>query len=75
MPGNERIVRVWIEPGCITCDACAAVAPDVFDVREDGCVIRPEAQTWEFVALRTQQIADAAIECPVEVIKVERGVE
>ncbi|MCO6438423.1 MAG: ferredoxin [Phycisphaerae bacterium] len=69
------MIRVWIETGCIVCDACASVAPDVFDVREDGCVIRAEAHSEAFLAPRSQAISDAAIECPVEVISIEQAAE
>jgi len=71
MTDQPEIVRVWIDDGCIICDACENAAPDVFQVADDSCTIRPEALDPEFLKTRTPQIADAALECPVEVIKYE----
>jgi len=68
---KEMVVRTWIEPGCIVCDACETTAPDVFHVTEDTCIVRPEALNAEFCKPRTQSIIEAAEECPVDVIKYE----
>ncbi len=67
--GVMGVVKVWIEEGCITCDACEGVNPEVFDVQDDTCVIRPAVMFPEF----TELIQDAAEECPVDVIKFEIG--
>lgn len=71
MATKELVTRVWIEPGCIVCDACENTSPDVFQVKEDTCIIRPEALNAAFTKPRTQSIVDAAEECPVDVIKFE----
>ena len=71
MPTKELITKVWIDPGCIVCDACETTCPDVFEVQEENCIIRPEALQAEFTRPRTQLIIDAAEECPVDVIKFE----
>lgn len=71
MARREAVTRVWIEEGCIFCDACAVTAPDVFDVSDDTCTVRPEALHPDFTMPRTQEIMDAAEECPVDVIKFE----
>ncbi len=71
MMDRERVTRVWIEEGCIVCDACEETAPLVFHVTEDTCEVRPEALDPAFVEERSQQIKDAALECPVEVIKYD----
>jgi len=71
MANHRVVVRVWIEEGCIVCDACETVAPEVFQVTENTCVIRPEALDANFLGPRSRQIANAALECPVEVIKYE----
>ncbi|MBC8515337.1 ferredoxin [bacterium] len=63
---NLEISRVWIEKGCIVCNACEEVAPEVFDVQEESCIIVPDA-SFEGVS----DILDAADACPVEVIKWE----
>ncbi len=61
---NFDITKVWIEPGCIVCNACEAIYPEVFEVTEDSCLIRPEAPLND--GLKIQEAAEA---CPVEVIK------
>ncbi len=71
MATKELVTKVWIEPGCIVCDACETAAPDVFEVQEETCVIRPAALALEFTKPRTQSIIDAAEECPVDVIKFD----
>ena len=71
MPTKEMVTRVWIEPGCIVCDACETASPDVFEVLDDTCIIRPAALNAEFTKPLTDSIKDAAAECPVDVIKYE----
>ncbi len=71
MASKEIISKVWIEDGCIVCDACETAAPDVFEVLEETCIIRPAALDVEFCKPRSTEIVDAAEECPVDVIKFE----
>src|SRR3954463_12965102 len=65
------ITKVWIAPGCIVCDACENDCPEVFDVQEDTCLIRPPAQSADFLKPLTPSIIVAAEGCPVDVIKFE----
>ena len=66
------ITKVYIEAGCISCKLCQDIAPDVFLVEDDqDCVVRPEAAR-HFTSL-DEDIDQAMRDCPVEVIKVERG--
>src|SRR5215212_4999310 len=65
------ITKVWIAPGCIVCDACENDCPEVFDVTEETCLIRPPAQSPDFLRPLTPSIIVAAEGCPVEVIKFE----
>jgi ferredoxin len=58
------VSKVWIEPGCIVCNACEGIIPEVFEVTDTTCLIRPGAPLNE--GLRIQEAAEA---CPVEVIK------
>ncbi len=82
------IKRVWIEEGCIVCNACETTCPEVFNVTEDSCNIRSEvrvdgAQTTNLTersllkdpigADLAEQIEEAAEGCPVEVIKFEKA--
>lgn len=61
---NFSVSKVWIEPGCIVCDACEAIFPEVFEVTDSTCIIRPGAPLND--GLKVQEAAEA---CPVEVIK------
>lgn len=58
------IGQVWIDPGCIVCNACEEICPEVFDVQEETCIVKDDAD----LAL-VKDILDAAEACPVEVIK------
>ncbi len=65
---NFSVSKVWIEPGCIVCDACEAIFPEVFEVTDSTCIIRPGAPLND--GLRIQESAEA---CPVEVIKFTKA--
>ena len=68
---NTCIKKVWIEEGCISCKVCEDIAPQVFVVEDDeDCIIKPDAAA-HFGPL-AEDIDQAAEDCPVEVIKVER---
>ena len=68
---HQEVVKVWIAPGCIVCDACETDCPEVFDVQEETCIIRPEAKSADFTKPLTPSIITAAEGCPVDVIKFE----
>lgn len=65
---NFKVAKVWIEPGCIVCNACEDIYKDVFEVKTDTCYIRPNAPLDD--GLRVQEAAEA---CPVEVIKFTKA--
>jgi ferredoxin len=65
---NFTVAKVWIEPGCIICNACQDIYPEVFDVQPDTCYIRPNAPLDN--GLLIQEAAEA---CPVEVIKYTKA--
>jgi len=82
------ITKVWIEEGCIVCNACDAECPDVFLVTDTTCVIKADVREdgletenrEEMAALKAeyQTSLESAIEaaaggCPVEVIKFEKA--
>ena len=58
------VTRVWIEPGCIVCDACENEAPAVFQVLPDTCIVRENAPLEDGGSIKA-----AAEGCPVDVIK------
>lgn len=81
------ITKVWIEEGCIVCNACETTAPEVFSVTEETCKIRAEVRIDggftpnleeksplkpEIGVELADQIQEAAEGCPVEVIKFEK---
>ena len=64
------IKKVWIEEGCIACNLCMDLAPEVFLVTgNDSCVVKPDAA--QQFGKRADAIKQAAADCPVEVIKIE----
>ena len=69
---QPRILKVWIEEGCISCNVCSDIAPSVFLV-EDGedCIVRPDAA--RFFGNLQEDIEQAVEDCPVEVIKFEQA--
>jgi ferredoxin len=64
---NFSVSKVWIEPGCIVCNACEGIFPEVFKVTDTTCIIHPNAPLDN--GLKIQESAEA---CPVEVIKFTR---
>ena len=82
------ITKVWIEEGCIVCNACEAECPDVFhvtdtscningSVRKDGVDSENREEMSELNDDVQESLADsivaAAAGCPVEVIKYEQS--
>ena len=78
------IFSVYIEEGCITCDACEEAAPEVFEVTDDTCFIKSDvrldggfdrndsksALKKEVINTLSDDIFDAADGCPVDGIIV-----
>lgn len=65
---NFAIAKVWIAEGCIVCNACEDIYPEVFDVQADTCIIKDSPPLDD--GLKIQEAAEA---CPVEVIKYDRA--
>lgn len=65
---QRRIAKVWVEEGCLICQACEMVCPAVFVV-EDTSMVRPDASI-HFDSQR-DAIEEAKEACCVEVIKIE----
>ncbi|WP_416183061.1 ferredoxin [Methylicorpusculum sp.] len=64
----KKIIRITIDPGCISCGRCQDLAPAVFEITDRA---RVHAEV-DFVA-HEQEIKEAARQCPVQVIKVQEG--
>jgi len=73
VPPQAAVLKVWIDPGCIVCDACQTTCPEVFEVQEQTCVIRAAALDPEMLRKHGDAVQLAAEECPVEVIRIEMG--
>ncbi len=68
----STITKVWIEDGeCISCEACVAECPEVFEMTDDECIIKPEAKKADFLADKSEAIVEAAEACPVDAVKHE----
>ncbi len=52
--------------GCIRCALCAEVCPEVFRMADDG-----RSETYKSPDGFENQVRDAAIGCPVNVIHIE----
>lgn len=66
------ITKVWLEEkDCISCEACEAGCPEVFEMRDGECFVKAEAQDPAYVAQHTDSIKEVAEACPVECIKFE----
>ena len=59
--------RVWVEDGCILCNLCAEISPEVFVIEDDHCYVRSDADLDD----HEEEIRQAAIDCPVDVIRFE----
>ena len=63
------IKGVVIVDGCILCNLCEDTCPEVFTVTDKTSIVNQQAE--QFFGAKAAQIAQAAEECPVEVIKIE----
>ena len=61
------LTKVWVEDGCILCNLCTEVTPEVFVIEDEHCWARPEAD----LDSHEEEIRQVAIDCPVGVIRYE----
>ena len=68
------IRRVWIEEGCISCNLCEDLAPEVFEVPAGGTSQTRKGYERQLRAGSAMEarIQEASDSCPVEVIQLER---
>ena len=52
----STVTKVWIDEGCITCDACENIVPEVFSVQEDTCVIVDGVNPSEWVTTSSKPL-------------------
>lgn len=68
------IRKVWVVEGCISCNLCQDLVPEVFEV-PPGSTSRPRKGHEKLLTgddERDERIQEAVDSCPVEVIHVER---
>jgi ferredoxin len=70
------IRRVWIEEGCISCNLCEDLAPEVFEVPAGSESKLRKRYERELASPEVQEkVREAEESCPVEVIKTDRAQE
>ena len=71
--GSNPKVKVWVDSeGCISCGACVAICPQIFQFWDDG-KSHAIAQPKSLEDLKCSKEAEEA--CPVSVIHLEDVVE
>ena len=60
-----------VEDECISCEACVAEAPAVFEMNGDKAKVKAEAKSAEFLQQHSDQVSAAVDACPSSAIKVE----
>jgi ferredoxin len=70
---DMTIERIRIEEGCISCNLCQDLCPEVFEVPlGEFCVVKSDAAArWAGDSALSAKIQEAADSCPVEVIKLD----
>ncbi|GFI40372.1 ferredoxin [Thomasclavelia cocleata] len=58
------MAKITVNESCIGCGACTAVAPDVFEIGDDGLAVVVSEENIDGAK-------EAAESCPVEAIEVE----
>lgn len=69
------VIRVWVEEGCISCNLCEDLAPEIFEV-PPGSTSRPKKGHERHLrgdAAMDEKILEARDSCPVEVIQAEES--
>lgn len=67
------IKRVWIDEGCISCNLCEDLVPEVFEVRAgETCRTKKRYERVLDDPEMDERLDEAAESCPVEVIRLDR---
>ncbi len=58
---------------CVMCGSCVAIAPEVFEMKDDGSVdVKAECQNVDIQdAILVEKIKQAEVACPVMAIETE----
>ena len=68
------VTKVWLEQSdCIACEACESGCPQVFQMVDGECKVKPEASDPAYLAQYSDAIKETAAACPVECIKFEEA--
>jgi len=62
-----------VQDDCISCEQCVTECDAVFEMADDKCVVKKEAQDPAYCAQHTDCIKAAVESCPSEAIKIEEG--
>jgi len=57
----------WVNEDCIWCSACVAIAPDVFELNDEG-----KSEVVELATYEEGEVNDAISACPVDAIYWEK---
>ena len=66
---DNPIKSVWVEQGCVVCNACEAACPEVFNVTDEDCLIINNDP--DFLNQHNEKVIEASDGCCVEVIRVK----
>lgn len=61
-------MKVKIIPGCIACETCVSICPDVFEIGDGGLAV---VKNSDVPAEHEIAVLDAAESCPVSVIETK----
>ena len=68
MSEKEKINKITIIPGCVSCGSCVSLAPEIFEMKNIATV-KPNAP----IEGNEEKIIEAAAMCPVEAIELEKS--
>ena len=66
---NNPIQKVWIDEGCMVCNACETTCPEVFKVTDEDCELLLEDP--DKLNIHFDEIIESAEGCCVQVIRVQ----
>lgn len=73
MAAEGKVLRVWIEPGCVACGLCEDLVPEAFELAR-GASARVRSgweRRLEALLDARERMIGARDSCPIEIIRVE----